>query len=529
MALSAIVLGGLFYFESLLLSPRSLGQQIFHALTGLGLAYCLLSGRRSTADCLSQEKREGTLGLLFLTDLRGYDIVLGKLAANSLRAFYGLLAVVPVLAVPLLLGGISNAEFWRVVLVLVSTFMFALATGIFVSALSYDFRKAMGANLSLLLFFLLVLPVFAALIADALPSHRFVQELFFACPIYTLVLANDKLYATSKWGFWGSSATLVLLTLLFLALASWIVPHSWQDKAAAKPRLSLPARWRLWLAGRSERQRAFRSRLLNANPFLWLAARERYKPAQVWIVLALLTGLWAWSSLKFGDVWRGDVMNPLNVTMAVLLNATLKLWVAIEAGRQIAEDHRSGAFELLLSTPLRVNQILRGQWLALRRQFLGPVLFVVALEFAFLVAGLRAPAGTVQEVISRYEPRPLSTWTASIGILLTDLVALGWVAMAAALTSRNANQATVRTVAAVLILPWVAVWLAGMAAVAYARAYRMLMPGWYWYLGCWFGAGLVSDLLFGIYARYQLTRKFRQLAARPLTHRGAGWWRTGGS
>ena len=34
-----------------------------------------------TADCLSEEKREGTLGLLFLTDLRGYDIVVSSSSA----------------------------------------------------------------------------------------------------------------------------------------------------------------------------------------------------------------------------------------------------------------------------------------------------------------------------------------------------------------------------------------------------------------------------------------------------------------
>ena len=66
------------------------------------MIYCLFSGRISTADCLSEEKREGTLGLLFLTDLKGYDVVLGKLAATSVSAFYGLLAALPVLAVPVL-------------------------------------------------------------------------------------------------------------------------------------------------------------------------------------------------------------------------------------------------------------------------------------------------------------------------------------------------------------------------------------------------------------------------------------------
>jgi ABC-type transport system involved in cytochrome c biogenesis permease component len=38
---------------------------------------------------VSSEKREGTLGLLFLTPLTGMDIVLGKMACHSLQLGYG--------------------------------------------------------------------------------------------------------------------------------------------------------------------------------------------------------------------------------------------------------------------------------------------------------------------------------------------------------------------------------------------------------------------------------------------------------
>src|SRR5579863_2080897 len=82
-------------------------------LWGLGvvaLIHCLFAGRRLTADSLSSEKRDGTLGLLFLTDLKGYDVVIGKLAATSLAGFYGVFAIFPALAVPLLLGGMDFGE-----------------------------------------------------------------------------------------------------------------------------------------------------------------------------------------------------------------------------------------------------------------------------------------------------------------------------------------------------------------------------------------------------------------------------------
>ncbi|HMJ90451.1 MAG TPA: hypothetical protein VK530_11570, partial [Candidatus Acidoferrum sp.] len=83
------------------------GKWMLLTLGWLTFAFCVVDGFRSTADCLSEEKREGTLGLLFLTDLRGFDVVLGKFAATSLSSFYGVLAVIPVLAIPVLLGGVT--------------------------------------------------------------------------------------------------------------------------------------------------------------------------------------------------------------------------------------------------------------------------------------------------------------------------------------------------------------------------------------------------------------------------------------
>ena len=59
------------------------GTGIFGVLKWMGMIYACGAGVFLTADCLSEEKREGTLGLLFLTDLRGHDVALGKLLATS--------------------------------------------------------------------------------------------------------------------------------------------------------------------------------------------------------------------------------------------------------------------------------------------------------------------------------------------------------------------------------------------------------------------------------------------------------------
>src|SRR3954453_16146058 len=103
-ALIIIVIGTWFFLMMQTAATSEIAKTLFGILTGSAVLYSLMSGPRDTADCLSGEKREGTLCLLFLTDLKGYDVVIGKLVASSLNAFYGVLAVVPMLAIPLLMG-----------------------------------------------------------------------------------------------------------------------------------------------------------------------------------------------------------------------------------------------------------------------------------------------------------------------------------------------------------------------------------------------------------------------------------------
>src|SRR2546421_3382394 len=121
------------------------GRYLFRVLFGFAFVYCLLIGARLTADCLSEEKREGTLGLLFLTDLKGYDVVFGKLAATSVNSIYALLAILPVISLPVQLGGVTAADLLQSALALLNTLFFSMASGVLVSTLSRNERKAMFA------------------------------------------------------------------------------------------------------------------------------------------------------------------------------------------------------------------------------------------------------------------------------------------------------------------------------------------------------------------------------------------------
>lgn len=501
MALAAIVVTACIFVFTLGMPPSQVGRHIFQALAGLLFVYCLVHGRRSTADCLSQEKRDGTLGLLFLTDLKGHDVVLGKLAATSLRGFYGLLAVFPVLAVPLLLGGITNAEFWRMVMVLVDTFLLSLAIGMLSSAVSREVRRAMAANFLLLLLILAAPPATAAAIAYFHPAHVFVRELLFSCPVYAFYLCFEGQYAFFPMHFWWSILLMLALSLLLILLASLIVPRAWQDQPNRSRRTGWRDLWHRWSYGKPDGQRQFRRAALDRNAFFWLAARARLKPVHVWTFLAFMIAWWLAGWATSGQTW----LDPsVAVLTALLLNCTFKIWLAIEAGQQMAEDQKAGAFELLLSSSLTVKDLLQGQLLALRRQFLRPLLVVIAVQLVFMWA--------LQQ--RGLPPFPL-TWIAAILVLLADLCALAWVGMRRALSAKSHNHATISTTMRVLFLPWLLFGLAlGFLNLWFFLLDREWSPGWNFYLGIWFGFSLLVDAVLGVFAWKQLNTRFRQLALR---------------
>src|SRR4029078_5837401 len=133
--------------------------------------------------------------------------------------------------------------------------------------------------------------------------------------------------------FWISLATIHSIAWICLILSSIIAPRSSRDKPAGVQTLRWRERWRLMSYGNIAERVAFRQRLLHINPFYWLSARARLKPASAWAVLPLLACGWAWGLARLHREWF-DISTY--VMTGTVLNFLLKVWIASEAGRQIA-------------------------------------------------------------------------------------------------------------------------------------------------------------------------------------------------
>jgi len=511
---------------------RLTGEPLFYMVSAVGLGFALLAGLLFSADSVSSEKREGTLGLLFLTDLRGIDVTLGKLTATSLGAFYGLLAVMPLLALALLMGGVTMADYGRMVLVLVVTLYSSLSLGLLASVLTTDVRRAVF----LTFLFLLVLISGGPLVNSsvswvmgrmALPTATISQWeqnwMSVATPFVAFYRAHGTPYAAGSRQFLQSISYVAATSIVALAYASWRLPHVWQEKGTQDRRRPLKKLLeRLRFPGESS-QRLFRRHLLDRNPVTWLTARYWIREWLFWLFMVGSLGfVFLLSSGVIGERWWEP---ELGLLVGFGFHLALKFWVANEAPRQFLEDRTSGAIELLLSTSLTVEDILRGRWLALRRQFLGPLVAVLLLDLFWL--------GSIVTARVRFDG-PEVLWVALVFmlILVVDLWALAWAGLWAGLVSRG-RATTTGLIARILILPWV-LWMTGMAALAALAALEFFnvvrnyfFDSTFWpLLAAWGLLGVANSAFWALRARTRLLTEFRVAATARPDSRSWFRWRT---
>jgi ABC-type transport system involved in multi-copper enzyme maturation permease subunit len=501
--------------------PAEQGQVLFIALAILGFVYALLSGVLTTSDCVSEEKREGTLGLLFLTDLRGHDVVAGKLTASSVRAVLGLMSILPIIAVPVMMGGVSGEAIWSTALALFNTLFLSLALGVLVSALTRDARHAVGGTLAALMTILILVPLLRWLLleyvlpASSAPTGRPLGRLgwmLLTNPAVLLASGIERLLrgpAASAQVFWISLAVQHVMAWACVLAACVILPRSWQVGSESTGGGAGSA------SSKAEDPGARRARasILDAHPFAWMVLRERRTVWFTWLGLAVIVGVWFWGYWEMKDEWVHAAMGIITSFMAAFW---LKLRLASVACRHLHEHRRAGALELVLSTPLQPRAILQGHLAGLRQQFLAPAI-AVAMGAALLLAlalGSDRGGGDSLEVICAFV----------VGLVLVgvDLWALSWVGMWQGMRNARYIRAYGTTLFLVLATPWcafvVSLVLVGVLAEG-LDLFPTLDPTAMLLLAWWTVLSVGTDLGMALRARRLLRRDLPSMA---VDHYGVG-------
>ncbi len=338
------------------------------------------------ADCLSHERREGTVGLLFLTPLTAGDIVLAKGFVHGLRALTLWLAALPILTIPFLLGGMGWNEGLMSVLVNFSAICWALAAGLLASSLAKNWLRVQIIAWLLSGCFAFVFVLLTGFILVSL-MHGSLSLPYWSIQYQRIQIPSDQILpagffaATNFGGWWGNvfnsasgmksallftGALMAILSVLMLVaavgFAAWQLRRVWQEEPKSARRLWLeqklctPVIWAGFL-------RRWMRRKLERNPIGWLEQRTWSGRLVMWSWFAVMITFY---SAVLGGTPNFRALDSLESLMAWLLLVSM----AASAAGSFQRERESGVMELLLVSPMTVGQIIDGRLRGLWGQFL---------------------------------------------------------------------------------------------------------------------------------------------------------------
>ena len=457
-------------------------RELFLFLVWIEYLFLLIAGFCLTADSISEEKRDATLGLLFLTDLKGVDVVVGKLAGAGVRGLYAALATLPVLALPLLMGGTNGPEFARTSLVLLLTLLLSMCVGIFCSSVMKKAWAALGMSFGIMVGLALAVPMFGEFIRVFYRNPQVAAYIDVFSPSIALIRSFSAGWMLRGHPFEWSVGLLAGMSLCCVVVSSIVTPRVWKDRPPRRF-LGWLMEWRRNLVYGSRQFRTeFRRRLLGLNPIFWLTRRERVTSGGF---LLLVVGC----ALLVSFISRKSSQHPNQEARLIIpfvawifcagaIHALLSLRLAVVAADRFGDDRRSGALELLLSTTISVREIIRGHWQGLRRQFTGPALaawFIHLQPIAWLIMLTPMMSRTrpnrdlsvmIYEMFAHvfggerisYDWEPhfmLLVMVGAVPAIFVSWIAVASVSMWMSLRVKRAITAPILSVALVHIPPWI--------------------------------------------------------------------------
>lgn len=367
------------------------GLEVFRNLSFLLVLWACLVAPQTASQSLTPEREHHVLGLLLLSDMKLWQLLLGKLIYAMSRALLGVLAAIPMIMLCVSLGGISTSQIWLATLLLIATIFAGICLGLLAATVARSEVQANGLVMAgALLLYLLVPFVLHVLTLDQRIPAEWPLYVSPALAMNLIVLGEGRdMYRTLV-----TSGAMVGIGLVLMAAAAALLPllkAAHHDHAPAKAPVS-PLR-------RASQHRLVK-RLLGIfgrreNILLW---REFYiiyggftKAWQRFAIVFLL----CLAFLGFGliNLPAMKVLEVINYGVAAMAGLSLVVFAVLfttSAARMLQRERQAGTLDILLCTSLPEDSIVDAKlgaiylallpWL-LTALFGGLWLFVHALDW----------------------------------------------------------------------------------------------------------------------------------------------------
>ena len=491
-------------------SPRTMGRTLFGWLFGLACVGILSRGFGLTADLFSEERRNGTLGLLVLTGLRPLEIFVNKLLGAGLLAAYALLGGLPFFALPFLVGGVSATQFLCASVFLANGLLFCVAVGLFASVLHREGGQAQITAVALTAVLSLATPLVRWFSASASGGSLVDRGWLTLSPAYPPWLVFANFSGSSPRLFWIGSGITLGYSLTALLAAAAVLQRTWREGPETLAPQGWRDRWQRWARGSEVWRHRMRARLLLDHPFCWLAARDRRPDLFARALVGTGALLWLAGWKTRGLLW----LNPGTAfASSIVLHLCFDWILAYAAGRRLALERQSGGFEVLLTTPLDPVTIVDGQCKAMLVQFRTVWLAVFVFDVVLCSSGFATPGWSLAVAVIY-----LSAWCVLVAFWFARSLEVASRAMwISAWTGRPAYAAIQAIRPALSVFVWV--WI--LSGNAMMRGVPSRLPSWL----AFFLVLTLSGAVFASFGsrralREKLARELRIIACAPIPARG---------
>jgi ABC-type transport system involved in multi-copper enzyme maturation permease subunit len=403
------------------------GLLLFKLFTEVQLALLLFFAALSAASAITQEKDRRTFILLLMTDLRSYEIVLGKLLGSLLQIVLLLVGMLPVLMLIMLLGGVGGAQVIQATLVLATTALAAGSVGCVIALWRDKTFQALALTVLVIVLYWCIVQALGVLPWAGVETWQKWLD-----PLRALESVLEPRGASES--FWvpayGFAAVMILLSmgLVGLGLAKlrvWNpsgepimqreIPEEEEEKDRAKAHAAPGAERQVW-----------------PNPILWREMRTLAygrRPLLVKIAYFLVLGLICYYAIA--PLWSGQAAGQFVAAWGLLPVCILSLLlVSVQAVTAITSERDIRALDLLLVTDLSPNEFIFGKlWGILyntKEYLLPPIILVAAYAwFGFLATPRNFYQGLYAEQQVKAGPQPGALTASEPGASATGAMDFG--------------------------------------------------------------------------------------------------------